>query len=155
IRNAERAVQLDHYDAAAYVLMSNIYAAAGLQEEAENIECMRIKNAAWKQPGSSSWVVESGNVNKFVVGDTTHPLSRQIYVKLQDLELKLSQQGYSPNLHWVSQNLSVQSKTVLLCQHSEKLAIACAIINTPEGKDIRIMKNMRVCGDCHAATSLL
>ncbi|KAI5066524.1 hypothetical protein GOP47_0019148 [Adiantum capillus-veneris] len=97
----ERAVQLDQYDAAAYVLMSNIYAAAGLQEEAENIECMRIKNAAWKQPGCSCWVDESGNVNKFVVGDTTHPPSRQIYAKLQDLELKLSQQGYSPNLHCV------------------------------------------------------
>ncbi|MCO5570958.1 hypothetical protein L7F22_024688, partial [Adiantum nelumboides] len=43
---------------------------------------------------------------------------------------------------------------VLLCQYSEKLAIACAIINTPQGNDIRITKNMRVCGDCHAATSL-
>ncbi|MCO5566363.1 hypothetical protein L7F22_020040 [Adiantum nelumboides] len=39
--------------------------------------------------------------------------------------------------------------------HSEKLAIACAIINTPQGKDIRITKNMRVCGDCHAATSVI
>ncbi|KAI5067709.1 hypothetical protein GOP47_0018237 [Adiantum capillus-veneris] len=151
----ERLVQLDRCNAAAYVLMSNIYAAAGMQEEAENIECMRIKNAAWKQPGCTCWIDVSGNVHKFVVGDSKHPQSREIYAKLQDLELKLSQQGYSPSLHWVSQNLSADSKTLLLCQHSEKLAIACAIINTPQGTDIRVTKNMRVCGDCHDATSLI
>ncbi|MCO5574280.1 hypothetical protein L7F22_028062 [Adiantum nelumboides] len=39
----ERAVQIDQSYAAVYVLMSNIYAAAGMQEEAENIERMRVK----------------------------------------------------------------------------------------------------------------
>ncbi|MCO5611883.1 hypothetical protein L7F22_066142 [Adiantum nelumboides] len=78
----------------------------------------------------------------------------QIYAKLQDLELKLSQQGYSSNLHCVSKKLSADYEKFLLCQHSEKLVIGCALVNTLEGKDICITKNMRVCGDCHAATSL-
>ncbi|MCO5583964.1 hypothetical protein L7F22_037882 [Adiantum nelumboides] len=42
----ERAIQLDECDAAAYVLMTNIYAAAGMQEEAEIIKRMKMKNAA-------------------------------------------------------------------------------------------------------------
>ncbi|KAI5080131.1 hypothetical protein GOP47_0005610 [Adiantum capillus-veneris] len=151
----ERAIELDECNAAAYVLMSNIYAGAGMQEAAENIECMRIRNGARKQPGRSCWTDASGKVHRFVVGNSDHPQSRQIYLKLQELELKLSLQGYSPSLHWVSRNIPLDSKKALLCQHSEKLAIACAIINTPQRMEIRITKNMRVCGDCHVATSLI
>ncbi|MCO5586113.1 hypothetical protein L7F22_040053 [Adiantum nelumboides] len=44
----ERAIQLDGSDAAAYVLMRQIYAAAGMLEEAQNIDHMRMKNVAWK-----------------------------------------------------------------------------------------------------------
>ncbi|KAK9929336.1 hypothetical protein M0R45_026438 [Rubus argutus] len=35
--------------------------------------------------------------------------------------------------------------------HSEKLALAFALLNTPPGSTIRIKKNIRVCGDCHSA----
>eukprot|EP00253_Pinus_taeda_P034768 PITA_34768 len=35
---------------------------------------------------------------------------------------------------------------------SEKLAIAFGLINTPPGTTIRIIKNLRVCGDYHSAT---
>ncbi|KAI5080335.1 hypothetical protein GOP47_0005814 [Adiantum capillus-veneris] len=47
----EHAVHLDGCNAAAYVLMSNLYASAGMQEDAQNIELMRAKNYARKQPG--------------------------------------------------------------------------------------------------------
>ena len=40
----EEAVKLDCNNAAAYFSMASIYAAAGLQEEAEKIEAMRMKN---------------------------------------------------------------------------------------------------------------
>ncbi|KAI5056942.1 hypothetical protein GOP47_0028760 [Adiantum capillus-veneris] len=40
-------VQLDEKCATAYVWMSNIYAAAGMQEQAEEVETMRMENQAW------------------------------------------------------------------------------------------------------------
>ena len=40
----EEAIQLDSNDAAAYLSMTSIYLAAGLQEEAKKIENMRMKN---------------------------------------------------------------------------------------------------------------
>ncbi|MCO5590580.1 hypothetical protein L7F22_044551 [Adiantum nelumboides] len=40
----ERAVQLDVFDAGAYVSMSDIYAAAGMQEEAQNTVRIKVKN---------------------------------------------------------------------------------------------------------------
>ena len=52
----EQAIQVDRSDSAAYVLMGNIYTAAGLQKDAEMIEAMRTENKAWKKPGHSKWV---------------------------------------------------------------------------------------------------
>lgn len=42
-------------------------------------------------------------------------------------------------------------REVKLQYHSEKLALAFALLKTPPGCPIRIKKNIRVCGDCHSA----
>ena len=41
----DQSLQLDHTCATAYILMANIFAAAGLREDAENLETMRMKYA--------------------------------------------------------------------------------------------------------------
>ena len=41
-----------------------------------------------------------------------------------------------------------------LAVHSEKLAIVSALLNAQESQ-IRITKNLRVCGDCHIAAKLI
>jgi hypothetical protein len=65
----ERAVQVDKSDGAAYVLMANIYASAGMQEDAENVEAMRVKNTAWKKTGHS-WQMDTSRNS--MVGGTKH-----------------------------------------------------------------------------------
>ncbi|KAI5065495.1 hypothetical protein GOP47_0020190 [Adiantum capillus-veneris] len=40
----EQAIELDNHDGAVYIIMANIYAAAGMPEKAKDIEAMRIKN---------------------------------------------------------------------------------------------------------------
>ena len=40
----EQAVYLDKANSAAYVCMTKVFAAMGLQEDAENIQSMRLKN---------------------------------------------------------------------------------------------------------------
>ncbi|RHN58107.1 putative DYW domain-containing protein [Medicago truncatula] len=39
--------------------------------------------------------------------------------------------------------------------HSERLAISFGLINMERRAPIRIIKNLRVCNDCHAVTKLL
>jgi hypothetical protein len=34
--------------------------------------------------------------------------------------------------------------------HSEKLAVAFGLLNTAAGSEIVVIKNLRVCGDCHS-----
>ena len=44
-----------------------------------------------------------------------------------------------------------EEKVRALYCHSEKLAIAYGLISTPPSSRIRVIKNLRVCGDCHNA----
>jgi hypothetical protein len=43
----------------------------------------------------------------------------------------------------------------LLHNHSERLAIAFGIISTTAGTTIRVIKNIRVCADCHSAIKFI
>ena len=128
-----------------------------MQEEASEIEAQRLKNGAWSIPGCCWWTDASKNVvHTFTGGNINHPQSTHIYAKLEDIRQKLILVGYSPRLHWVSQSISGNIKNEdVLCGHGEKLAIACALINTSQGTTIRITKNIRICDDCHFATSLI
>jgi hypothetical protein len=55
----------------------------------------------------------------------------------------------------VLQDIEEEQKREVLCGHSEKLAIVFGIISTPPGTTIRVMKNLRVCVDCHTATKFI
>nr|GEV94549.1 hypothetical protein [Tanacetum cinerariifolium] len=46
-------------------------------------------------------------------------------------------------------------KEEILMHHSEKLAIAYALMNTPKNTTLRIIKNLRVCKDCHLAIKFI
>jgi hypothetical protein len=50
----------------------------------------------------------------------------------------------------VLQDLTIEQREDLLKYHSEKMAIAFGTMHAVDGKPIRIMKNLRICGDCHA-----
>lgn len=52
-------------------------------------------------------------------------------------------------------DISDVEKERALCGHSEKLALACALLKTPDGTTIRVVKNLRVCEDCHRATAFI
>ncbi|KAI5081309.1 hypothetical protein GOP47_0004492 [Adiantum capillus-veneris] len=63
----QQAVEQDKCNGAAYILMVNIYTAAGMPEEAKTVKALRIKNKAWKRPACSSWV-SPNKVHEFSVG---------------------------------------------------------------------------------------
>ncbi|KAF3607630.1 hypothetical protein DY000_02044821 [Brassica cretica] len=39
--------------------------------------------------------------------------------------------------------------------HSQRLAVAYGLLKLPEGVPLRVLKNLRVCRDCHAAIKLI
>ena len=58
----DQAVQLDNTCSAAYVLMAKIFTGAGMQEDAEKVEAMRLKYATWKE-GNCESVDTSGDIH--------------------------------------------------------------------------------------------
>ena len=88
--------------------------------------------------------------------DKSHPQSDQIYEKLaQIIGLLKKEGGYTPQTKYVLHNVVEEEKMKILYSHSERLAIAYALLESPEGAPIRVTKNLRVCGDCHAFIKLV
>jgi hypothetical protein len=48
-----------------------------------------------------------------------------------------------------------QEKDDILSVHSEKLAVALGLISTSPGTTLRVIKNLRICGDCHEAMKFI
>eukprot|EP00253_Pinus_taeda_P001273 PITA_01273 len=137
-----------------YVLLSNIYADARRWEDVVKLRTMMKERGVKKPPGHSVVAVHR-EVQTFQVGDRSHPQSEKIYATLEALYGKMRKAGYVPDTNLVLQDVDEEAKVNILCSHSEKLAISFGIINTSPGTPIRIMKNLRVCTDCHNATKFI
>eukprot|EP01018_Ginkgo_biloba_P008766 Gb_30991 [translate_table: standard] len=153
-RVSEHLFVLDPENATHYVLLSNIYAAAGRWDDIQKVRQLMKDRGVKKTPGCSRIEVNN-KVYSFVVGDTSHPQTLQIYAKLETLSGEIKEAGYVPDTNFALQNVEEEQKEHILCHHSEKLAIAFGLINTYPGTPIRIVKNLRVCGDCHSAIKFI
>ncbi|MQM02480.1 hypothetical protein Taro_035258 [Colocasia esculenta] len=147
---ATRLLSLDPLDSSAYILLSNIYAAANQWDEVANArKTMKIRNVK-KDPGYS-WLEVKDKMHMFVVDDKSHPDKDAIYDKLEDLMKRIKEEGYVPDTDFVLLDVENEEKERALYYHSEKLAITYGLISIPAPLRIRIIKNLRVCGDCHNA----
>ncbi|XP_002987361.2 pentatricopeptide repeat-containing protein DOT4, chloroplastic [Selaginella moellendorffii] len=152
----ERLVEMDPKSGTPYALMANIFGNLGmLSERAAVVERMRGEGS-FREPGRSWWTdVCSGKVHSFSVEDRSHSQSDEIAAKLKQLLLRMKEEGYASDVINVLKDIPEEEKEDHLCGHSEKLALGCALVNSHQKETIRIVKNLRVCDDCHAATALI
>ena len=108
-----------------------------------------------KKEAGYSWIEVKKKTYSFLAGDVSHPMSDQIYSKLAELNSRLKDAGYQPDTNYVLQDVDEEHKEAILSQHSERLAICFGLIATPAGTPLQIVKNLRVCGDCHTFTKLV
>ncbi|KAJ7952799.1 Pentatricopeptide repeat [Quillaja saponaria] len=131
-----------------YILLSNIYAAAGYWDGVARMRLLMKDSGVEKEPGCSSIEVDN-KLHEFLAGDLRHPQSKQIYMMLEEINSWLKANGYTPQTDIVLHDLGERQKEQCLQVHSEKLAIAFGLISTRAGTAIKIVKNLRVCLDCH------
>ncbi|KAJ4702720.1 Pentatricopeptide repeat-containing protein [Melia azedarach] len=137
-----------------YVLLSNIYSSAQLWDKAQDVRRKMKEMGVRKEPGCS-WIEFGDEIHKFISGDGSHQQSEQLHGFLENLSEGMRKEGYVPDTSCVLHNVEEEEKETLLCGHSEKLAIAFGILNTPPGTTIRVAKNLRICNDCHQATKFI
>ncbi|KAK3416667.1 hypothetical protein EUGRSUZ_H02437 [Eucalyptus grandis] len=154
VKMAERAMkkvlELAPGDEGTHVLLSNIYAStcnwSQLIEMKSTMREMKLK----KNP-AMSWVEVDREVHTFMAGDLSHLGSKEILDTLEELIEKVRNLGYVLDTRYVLQDLDEEKKETSLYYHSEKLALAFALSRTKnKTSSVRILKNLRVCGDCHS-----
>ncbi|XP_004306267.1 PREDICTED: pentatricopeptide repeat-containing protein At3g57430, chloroplastic-like [Fragaria vesca subsp. vesca] len=96
----KKLVELEPMNAGNYVLLSNIYAAAGLWLEVRKIRTL-LREKGLKKPPGTSWTVIKSQVHSFVASDTSHLDSNRIYACLNSLSALTKEIGYIPDLQWV------------------------------------------------------
>lgn len=153
-RMPERLFKMEPDNVGFYILLSNIYAGAGRWDDVAKLRSVTKDIGLKKDPGCS-WIEAGNRVHAFRMGDKSHPQFELINATLKDLAAQMMKEGYVPNTNFVLHDLEEEEKESILCRHSEKLAIAFGLINTPPGTVIRVTKNLRACGDCHNATKFI
>ncbi|KAG6484020.1 pentatricopeptide repeat-containing protein At4g32450, mitochondrial-like [Zingiber officinale] len=94
-------------------------------------------------------------IREYRAGDRSHPENDKLYAQLRCLQQQMKEAGYVPDTRFVLHDVDQESKEDALLAHSERLALSYALMTSSVRSDIRIMKNLRVCGDCHNALKII
>lgn len=147
---AKKLLERDPNHDGAYVLLSNIYAKAGRFEDVWQVRRFMRNRGITKEKGCS-WIEIDSEVHEFFTADQSHSKANEIYKKLDQIVSELKVVGYVPNVESVLVDLEDEEKKDAVLLHSEKLAVAFGLLNVGRGGScIRIVKNLRVCEDCHS-----
>ncbi|XP_050375969.1 pentatricopeptide repeat-containing protein At1g74630 [Argentina anserina] len=151
----EMLCKLDPENSGDHVLLSNVYAGAGKWRDVAAVRRSMSDRYIKKSPGWS--VIEVDRVMySFVAGDITNKITEEAYEKLREIMLNLRfAGGYLPEVGSVLHDIETEDKEDSVFMHSEKLAVAFGLARLPEGRMIRIVKNLRVCRDCHTVMKLI
>ncbi|MBA0756561.1 hypothetical protein Gogos_020234 [Gossypium gossypioides] len=87
---AEKLLTMEPENAGNYVLLSNIYAAAGKWDKFAKMRRLLKEKGLKKTPGCS-WLQINGHVHEFRVADKSHPKANDIYALLGILEFSIKE----------------------------------------------------------------
>uniref|UniRef100_A0A2P2LFV8 Pentatricopeptide repeat-containing protein At4g02750 n=1 Tax=Rhizophora mucronata TaxID=61149 RepID=A0A2P2LFV8_RHIMU len=147
---AEMVCEMEPDNSGMYIILSNLYAAAGRWPDVNKVRLKMRDKGVKKVPGYS-WLEAQNKIHTFTVGDCFHPEKEKIYAFLEDMDLKMKNNGYISSTKVVLHDVEEEEKEHMLKYHSEKLAVAYGILSIPAGRPIRVIKNLRICIDCHNA----
>ncbi|WOK91555.1 pentatricopeptide repeat-containing protein [Canna indica] len=147
-------LELEPQEDAAYVQLYNIYVDNKRWADACKIRRLMEDRGVKKTAGYSSITIV-GQVHKFIAGDQMHPEIMEIQTMIGEMTKRLKSAGYSPITEQISLEMDEEEKEQALFTHSEKMAIAFGIMKLPSNLPIHVIKNLRVCEDCHSAIKLI
>ncbi|XP_061376130.1 pentatricopeptide repeat-containing protein At4g21065-like [Gastrolobium bilobum] len=144
----ERINELEPHHDGDYVLLSNAYGGVGNWVEKAGVRNSMRENRIVKEPGLSVVHVDQ-EVHEFVSGDNSHPQWEEITKFLVSVIDTVKVGGYTPNTSTVLHDIQEEEKEHCLGYHSEKLAVAYVLLYHRDRRTIRVIKNLRICYDCH------
>ncbi|XP_065881314.1 pentatricopeptide repeat-containing protein At3g13880 [Euphorbia lathyris] len=156
-RVADKVIELEPQESSSHVLLYNIYMDAGMELPATEVREVMKNQGIKKEPGQS-WIEVGNNIHSFVAGDISHPLSQVIYRTLEEMLQKIRKLGCVDKKVQKIYSRTPEAEvkgTSVVNYHSEKLAVTFGIISLPPSAPVKVMKNLRVCVDCHTTMKLI
>lgn len=151
---ASRLLKMGANNAAYLVSLSNMYAAKGRWQKVSEIRS-KMRDGRLKKVVGWSSIRINRQVHKFVMGEGLHPQSKEIHAMVDEMMARLKMVGYVPNTSVVLLDLDEKGKEDSVSRHSEKIAVAFGLISTSKNHAINIVKNLRICIDCHTAMKFI
>ncbi|XP_051144474.1 pentatricopeptide repeat-containing protein At3g03580 [Andrographis paniculata] len=153
-RVARNVLRLNPNDPGYHILALNAYAAIGKRDQVQRIRISLNDKGLKKIPGCS-WIEIQNKVYYFGAGDRSFEQCREVIEHLDALSGLMAKEGYVPDVKFVFHDVDEDEKLAMLCGHSERLAIAFGLLRTKAGTPLLVMKNLRVCGDCHTVVKYI
>uniref|UniRef100_M8CE99 DYW domain-containing protein n=1 Tax=Aegilops tauschii TaxID=37682 RepID=M8CE99_AEGTA len=158
---AHRVSEFNQDVAGALVVMSNAYTSAGQTENAAAVWSNMRRRGIQKDPGCS-WIEIKDIPYVFYAGLVSPAGARagEVMMLLDELEGKMREKGYkgglgSTRVFDAHEEDGEDGKGEMVGVHSEVLALGFGLLVIPKGMTIRVMKNLRMCCDCHDAFKLI
>lgn len=149
-RAAMELFELEPNNPGNYVVLSNIYANAGMWEGVNRVREL-MKARGLKKEAGCSWLQIGNRIHTFVAGGGFQFRNSVEFEKVwKELMDAMEKVGYIADTSVVLHDVNEETKSMWVCGHSERLAITFALIHTAAGMPIRITKNIRICADCHS-----
>ncbi|KAM5575223.1 pentatricopeptide repeat-containing protein [Rosa sericea] len=146
---AEQLLKLKPKDTETYVMLLNMYISAERWKDVSRVRKM-MKEEKLGKLEEWSWISIKDKVHSFKPNDKSHPQSEDVQKYVESLIDQVKSLGYKAveSLELTDED----AETTLFSStsfHSEKLAIAFGLLNTPNAAPIRVIKNISMCRDCH------
>ncbi|KAG8377895.1 hypothetical protein BUALT_Bualt08G0081100 [Buddleja alternifolia] len=150
IHAGERLLELEPDNAFIQRLLLQLYDLCGISKDSSKIKKLCIRKDHNELLGCS-WIEEERKVHSFVSGDFGQMDGKTVRSWIESIELKNKASKYRDML-----SIEEEEKEESGGVHSEKLALAFAIIKSPQTfRAIRIVKNPRMCDNCHRFAKLV
>ncbi|XP_020213429.1 pentatricopeptide repeat-containing protein At5g04780, mitochondrial [Cajanus cajan] len=151
---AKHLFEMEPNNAGNHILLANIYAANKKWDEVARARKL-IRESDMRKERGTSWIEIKNKIHSFTVGERNHPQIEEIYAKLDNLVVELKKLNYKVDTNNDLHDVEESRKQMLLRHHSEKLAVTFGLMCLPSDIPIRIIKNLRICGDCHTFMKLI
>lgn len=140
---AEQLLKLKPKDCESYAMLLDIFVSAGRWEDVAVVKNL-TREEKLSETDDWSWIRIKDKVYSFKPNDGLHPQSAEIFKVLDELVEKAKCFGYKQQ-----ESFELTDEESASVYHSEKLAIAFGLLNTPIVSPILVVKSTTVCRDCH------
>uniref|UniRef100_A0A0D3HLU6 DYW domain-containing protein n=1 Tax=Oryza barthii TaxID=65489 RepID=A0A0D3HLU6_9ORYZ len=152
---ADKLLELKPKGIETYILLLNMYISTERWQDVARVrKLMKQEDVGILR--DRSWITIKDKVYFFRANDRTHPQATELYQLLENLLEKAKAIGYEPYQNAELSDSEDDEKPAAgsLKHHSERLAVALGLLQTPPGATVRVTKNITMCRDCHSSIKL-